>query len=49
MSKRPDEKNGLPDPKGGPKTAETFFIDGMPSGRVKNMDSLKIELAHQTI
>ena len=41
-----DEKNGLPNLKG---TAETSFIEGMPSGRVKNMDSLKMELAHQTI
>ena len=49
MSKLPDEKNGLPDPKGGSKTAETSFIDGMPSGRVRNADSLKMELAHHTI
>ena len=46
MSKRPDEKNGLPDPKGGEDTEKTSFIEGMPSGRVKNMDSLKIALAH---
>ena len=46
LSKLPDEKNGLPDQKG---TAETSFIEEIPSGRVKNMDFVKIELAHETI
>ena len=46
MSEFPKEKNGLPNPKG---TTETSFIDGIPSGRVKNMDSLNMELAHETI
>ena len=43
------ENKGLPPSKGGPKTAETSFIEGIPSGRVRNADSLKIELAHHTI
>ena len=41
------EGSGLPSTSKG--TAETSFTEGLPTGRVKNMDSLKIELAHQTI
>ena len=40
MSTFPKEKSGLPSTSKG--TAETSFIEGMPSGRVKNMDSLKM-------
>ena len=43
------EHSGLPPSKGGPKTAETSFIEGETSGRVMNADSLKMELAHETI
>ena len=43
----PKEQSGLPSTSKG--TAETFFIEGMPKGRVKNMDSLKMELVHQRI
>ena len=46
MSTFPKEKSGLPTQKG---TAETSFSAGMPSERVKNMDSLKMELAYQRI
>ena len=49
MSKFPSEKDGLPRTKRGPRTTETSFIEGLPSGRVLNPDSLKLELAHQRI
>ena len=41
------EKSGLPSTSKG--TAETSFIERMPEERVKDMDSLKIELANQGI
>ena len=43
------EHSGLPPPKGGPKTAETSFIEGDPSGRVRTADSMLKELANQLI
>ena len=46
MSKFPQEKSRLPPQKG---TAETSFIEGETSGRIRTADSMKIELAHQTI
>lgn len=41
-------RTNLP-PARGPGTAETSFIEGLPTGRVLNPDSLKIELAKQTL
>ena len=41
------EKSGGPSTSKG--TAETSFIEGQPKRRVKNLDSLKIELTHQRI
>ena len=47
MSTFPTEKKGLPSTSKG--TAETSFIEGKPSGRVRTTDSMKMELAHQMI
>ena len=47
MTTLPKEQSGLPSTSKG--TAETSFIEGMPTERVKNMDSVKIELAHHAI
>ena len=41
------EGSGLPSTSKG--TAETSFIEGMPEGRVRDPDSLKMELTHQRI
>ena len=47
MSTFPTEKKGLPSTSKG--TAETSFIEGNPSGRVRTAGSMKMELAHQKI
>ena len=47
MSTFPTEKKEIPSTSKG--TTETSFIEGEPSGRVRTTDSMKIELAHQTI
>lgn len=36
-------------PERGPHTAETSFIEGVPSGRVSNTDSLRIRTANETL
>ena len=47
MSTFPKEKSGLPSTS--KDTAETSFIERNPLGRVRTADSMKMELAHQTI
>ena len=47
MTRFPKEQIGLPSTLKG--TAETSFIEGMPEGRVRDADSLKIKLVHQRI
>ena len=47
MTKMSKQQSGLPSTSKG--TAETSFTEGMPQGRVKNVDSMKMELAHQRI
>ena len=41
------KQSGLPTH--GPDTAETFFIEGTPSGRVWSSDTLKIIVANETL
>ena len=47
MTRFPKEQSGLPSTSKG--TAETSFIERMPEGRVRDADSLKVELVHQRI
>ena len=49
MSELPKEKSRLSPPKGGPKIKETSFIEGTPSGRVLNSDSLRIQITNETL
>ena len=47
MTRFDPERSGLP--KRGPKTAETSFIEGEPSGQVMTADSLRIQTANETL